>query len=142
MNYSLFIYGTLMNPQIFKEVTSYKRSEEILKLAQEATLMGFKAVYADGELFPGLKKIEGALVHGLVIEVPKELLNFLIKYEDPEYYDLVEVAVSTLEGRLINASLFLNTPLLKLTDHSWDYKKFMEKGENLQVLSRIEDWMS
>lgn len=142
MNTSLFIYGTLMNPKIFKEVTSYEKSDEILNSAQEVTLMGYKAVYADGELFPGLKKIEGEFVSGLVIQIPKELLNFLIKYEDPEYYDLIEVTVSSSQERVMKASVFLNTPLLKLTDLPWDYKKFMEKGEDLQVLSRIEDWMS
>lgn len=142
-NHKLFFYGTLREPKIFEKVTKAKYGTSLIEEGKEGILKNFSAFYVQGEYFPGVKEIEGEDLEGLLVEVPDELLEFLMEYENPDDYLLVEKEIILSHDKSqVTSHFFLNTERLLLSDKKWTYSEFKNRGEDLEILSKIDQWMS
>ncbi len=114
--YSLFIYGSLRDPQIFKSITGFgftvKASEvdEETLAAEPAFLSNYRRVTPDNVYFyavedPG-SRIEGYVIHG----VPASAFREIDKYEGKRYVRAT-VRVHTAKGP-VEAQAYHSTPEL------------------------------
>lgn len=77
----LFIYGTLKDPKVIREVLG--RETE----TKPATLNNWKvsSLEIDGEIFPVIIKNDGSSVHGFTTTITNEELEKLDEYETVAY---------------------------------------------------------
>lgn len=75
----VFVYGTLLIPDIMREVTGRQYA------GTPATLHGYRRYRLRHRSYPGLVAEEGANVEGMLFEVGPVALAALDRYEDPCY---------------------------------------------------------
>ncbi|MFQ3622047.1 MAG: gamma-glutamylcyclotransferase family protein [Acetobacteraceae bacterium] len=78
----VFLYGTLMDPEVAKRVSG---EDGFLRSARPALLPGWRRARLRGTPFPTLVRAADGAVHGLLAEVPPEVLRRLHAYEGPLY---------------------------------------------------------
>lgn len=101
----VFLYGTLMDPEVAQRVTGEDR---FVREARPALLPGWRKVPLRGTPFPTLVREEGAATHGLLAEVPPGVLARLHAYEGAAYRFL---AVRVLcAGRRLAARAWIAHP--------------------------------
>jgi gamma-glutamylcyclotransferase (GGCT)/AIG2-like uncharacterized protein YtfP len=88
----LFVYGTLLEPEIQRE--AFGRSTR----GEPDLLFGYerKEIFLHGETYPIIMRQAGARVPGRVLSLTTEELKRLDKYEDPIYQ---RIAVTLNSGR-------------------------------------------
>lgn len=101
----LFVYGTLMDPDVLRVVLGRPLPEA---QREEAEIFGFRRVHVPGRNYPMLQphhgsgRVAGLLVHRL----DAEAVHRLVVYEGSEYH-LVPLLVSNAEGHGVRAGVFL-----------------------------------
>lgn len=89
--YQVFVYGTLLVPDIMREVTGRQYA------GRPATLWGFRRYRLRGCSYPGIVPRADSHVEGMVFEVGPVALAALDRYEDP-CYERRTVEVETVAG--------------------------------------------
>lgn len=79
MRYQVFVYGTLLIPDIMREVTGRQYA------GTPATLRDYRRYRLRNRSYPGLLYEPGAGVEGMLFEVGPVALAALDRYEDPCY---------------------------------------------------------
>lgn len=116
----LFAYGTLISPEIFKQVTGEQLT------SQPAILHNHCALLVRGEHYPGLIDSFGSTVHGVFYDIPDSLWPRLDAYEGDQY-QRQSVVVQNMQGEMIRAQayLFRHSCRSLLTHTIWDYERFI-----------------
>lgn len=91
--YHVFVYGTLLVPDIMRQVTGRQYAGEA------ATLPGFRRYRLRGRSYPGIVPEAEGRVDGMVFQVGPVALNAIDRYEDP-CYERHAVEVKTEAGML------------------------------------------
>ena len=79
MRYHVFVYGTLLIPDILREVTGRQYA------GTPAVLRGYRRYRLRNRSYPGLVAESDAEVEGMLFEVGPVALAALDRYEDPCY---------------------------------------------------------
>lgn len=116
----LFVYGTLMNPKVFRTVTK----SEALAPPTPLTLSGFKRVTVKSQVYPALVPCKDASVHGLLLNVSRKQLETLDVFETDDYK---RVDMDGVDVYLWNKSI------LGLDNREWDYENFVKND--------LEGWL-
>lgn len=143
MTMKLFVYGTLRDPLVYERVVGKKPSV----FSNDFYLSDFSCFYVEGELYPGLAMVSDEVLEGSIFEVSEKEMECLKKYEDPEDYELVQVALQKqlLDGNtceVVDAFIFVNKPSLILSDKQWSFERFQKSAEKELVLEKIKEWMA
>ncbi len=125
---NLFVYGTLLVPQIWTLVTSDTFPEN-----EEGSLPGYSIRKVKNASFPAITHtgknqdiVPGRLLH----KIAPETLRSLDAYED-QFYFRTEVEVSTLKGEIIAAETYAvssNTASRILSSESWTLEWFLRNA--------------
>jgi len=119
----LFVYGTLMVPEVMRRVCGYARAGE------PALLHDYRRRRVSGEVYPGIVASVGDAVGGVVYRnVRRTQLAVLDVFEGDMYRrEVVNVAVGS---RLIPASTYVMAASHRhlLSDHDWSLELFLADG--------------
>lgn len=121
----LFVYGTLMFPEVFQEVAGIGQPAP-----QMATLFGFRRFRVSGQCYPGAVSEAGAAITGIVCgPLPEYVLRRLDVFEGAEYRR-VQVSVHLAGGDDI-AVWFYETRLVAgcvASTEDWHPEAFRESA--------------
>lgn len=110
----IFVYGTLLVPDIMREVTGRQYA------GKAATLWGFHRYRLRGCSYPGIVPEADSCVDGMVFEVGSTALAALDRYEDP-CYERRSVEVETQAGLLAAYTYVIPASHRHLVaDRDWD----------------------
>lgn len=113
----LFVYGTLMDPDMVAAVTGRRFAE----LAPEpATLVGFTVERAAGKPYPILVPCEGGRAKGLLLHGFSEGDMARLQAYETDSYTCADVTVETPAGP-VAACVFLPTAALASSGEPWDF---------------------
>lgn len=123
---NLFIYGTLMSPQIFDAVCACPL------VAKEATLQDHELRRVRGEAYPAMFAQVGCEVQGLLLrDITPQLF---VRLDDYEGYLYLRSEVEVLErdpsrDELVRAQTYLIHPdhAHLLSEASWSFSAFMDR---------------
>jgi gamma-glutamylcyclotransferase (GGCT)/AIG2-like uncharacterized protein YtfP len=123
----LFVYGTLLLPEILKGLTGKSFKTE------KAILNGFKRCGIYGCDYPALIPAPDSSVEGqLVFNVDEKSMEILSFYEGTDY-EQIEVEVF-IQNQQEKATLFVwKSDLEYLGDQDWDKKKFEQNSLSLYL---------
>ncbi len=97
----LFVYGTLADDAVVQELLGHRL------FGRPAVLRGYRRSFDPALGYPVIHPQEGARVAGKVLDsVDAEILAILDAYEG-EHYRRVVVQVDTLEGRALDAYVYV-----------------------------------
>ena len=130
MPQNLFVYGTLMVPEIWHAVTGLPENST----ARPANLRGYQRRRVEGADFPGIfaSKSQDDVVHGCVYEnITAEVFDRLDRYED-HFYQRVEVVVEVVDSEPASlpcqAFIIPASGIGILSDDPWDPETFRENS--------------
>jgi gamma-glutamylcyclotransferase (GGCT)/AIG2-like uncharacterized protein YtfP len=122
--FHLFVYGTLMNPTVFRAVLGRRMVLRAADadgvesfLAREAVLDGYKKVSPDHTYLYAVPDPQGRIRGCMIGPLPAQCMTSLLKYEGRNYSRRA-VAVRTNDG-LYKAVVFVGN--LKKMEHSFGY---------------------
>ncbi|MCS6921646.1 MAG: gamma-glutamylcyclotransferase [Elioraea sp.] len=101
----IFLYGTLMDPEVARRVSG---DDRFVREAQPALLPGWRKTLLRGTPFPTLVPDDGSVVHGLLAKVSPRTLARLHAYEG-RLYRFVTVHVLSA-GRRLAARAWIAPP--------------------------------
>ena len=131
-SYNLFVYGTLMWPEVVQAILGRAVA------AEDALLKGFKRCRMKGVLYPGLKRDQASSVKGKLLRgLTDEDFQRLDKFEGDEY-ERISSKVQTRHG-LVEAYVYLTKEefLDSLEDIPW-YEEDITEAEK-RLFFRDED---
>ncbi len=126
----LFCYGTLQSPMVMKAVTGQ------IFPGKKARLDNWVRYRVSQSEYPGILPQNKAQVPGVLFTVDEELLTKLDEFEG-EKYERIEVTVTLEDGSTRPAQVFAIRREYRhlLSQDSWDFDRFLEKG-----LARFITW--
>ena len=122
MSNTLFVYGTLMNPEVLLAVTGRQFD------AFSAVLKGYRRVAVIDQLYPAILPDKNGVVTGqLITGLTNEDQRLLDQFEG-DYYQAEHVKVSLVDGEKVNCIcyVFKNEYLHLLSDNEWSNESFRE----------------
>ena len=121
----LFAYGTLMCPEIIREVSG------ITQPGQPAVLHGFARYRIRGEYYPAITLEAGATVSGLLYPVPDAGAWRRLDRFEGDMYLRSAVQVELADGTPCMAETYVLHPThLDCLDHrEWDFEEFLGTGK-------------
>ena len=129
----VFVYGTLMLPQVWQAVVG-KPFE-----TQPATLAGFAAYRVRDAMYPGIVAAgPEEVVRGVVqFDVDAESVERLDRFED-DFYKRLPVLVRCDDGRTLEAHAYvvLSRNRHVLSNEPWSLEQFVERGGVEDFLAR------
>ncbi|MGL4514025.1 MAG: cupin domain-containing protein [Lacipirellulaceae bacterium] len=120
----LFTYGTLMFPDVWRQVVGREAR------SVEATLIDYAPYRVDGEVYPALVAESGAETRGVVyLGLTGDEVERLDRFEG-ELYERRRVTVLTGDGRDVLAECYVARRAARdeLTDELWDADEFVARG--------------
>ena len=140
--FHLFVYGTLMDPSVFRAVLGRRMVTHAADadgvealLVRDAVLEGFKKVSPDRTYLYAVPDPRGRIKGYLVGPMPQQCLEALLKYEGRNY-SRRGVTVRTQEGRY-KAVAFLGN--LKKMEHSFGYAFHDPFKQEVLLRQKIEE---
>ena len=137
-SFNLFVYGTLMNPSVFRAVlgrtlvTHKSLADGIHSFyARRAVLSGFKKVMPDNTYLYAVPDPQGRIRGYLVSDLPHDCLAALRKYEGRNYSRRT-AQVQTARGQ---AKAFVFAGNLKQMEHAFGYE-FRDRFKQEIILDR------
>lgn len=133
--WNYFFYGTLMDPEVTREVLGRPLSG---CSPRGAVLSGYRRVCVAGATYPALVADLDHHVEGLIVSRITELeASRLKRYEGKDYEMLthdVQVGGNVVEG----VRVFVPKETLPLTEELWDFKRWQvqEKKRFLKAVQR------
>lgn len=101
----VFLYGTLMDPEVARRVSG---DDRFVREARPALLSGWRKTLLRGTPFPTLVRDERSVVHGLLAEVSPPTLARLHAYEGSLYRFVTVVVLNA--GRRVAARAWIAPP--------------------------------
>lgn len=128
MGVCVFVYGTLMDPEIMEEASG------CLPRGVDAVLAGFGRYRVGGEQYPGIKPEPGTRVEGvLYYDVGENAVERLDVFEGDMYSR--EVVRVTPQGSAVEveAMVYLVKPAYRslLSSAPWSFEEFSKSGKRL-----------
>ncbi len=134
MSVPLFIYGSLMHPEVLSRVLG--RTPE----TRGATLTGFRRGVIRGESFPGVVPAESGSVEGLLVFdlTPSEIAE-VDRFED-DFYRRIPLEVLSESG-MTRADVYVVEPRFEslVMAEEWDYALFVERDLNAFIQTFLRD---
>ena len=124
---NLFVYGTLMDEEIFQIVAGERPSSD------QAVLHGYIRKQVIGEVYPAIAEKSGHQVAGtLYYHLTETALNRLDRFEGDQY-DRCSLEVSLQSGQVADAQVYVFAEKSKqrLAPDDWDYQTFLNSGKEL-----------
>ncbi|AUZ85825.1 gamma-glutamylcyclotransferase family protein [Methylophaga nitratireducenticrescens] len=124
---NLFVYGTLMDPEIMRKVSGQKHTSKV------ATLDGFMRKKIKDEVFPAMIPQQGSRVAGLVyFNVPTESQRRLDQFEGA-IYQKEEVLIFDDKNQPLRAQTYVLSEkyLNLLSEQDWDFDEFKLNNKHL-----------
>ena len=124
---NLFVYGTLMDKEIFQIVTGERPS------SNQAVLHGYIRKQVIGEVYPAIAEKSGHEVAGLLYyNLSNTALNKLDRFEGDQY-DRRGLKISLQTGQIVDTQVYVFAKKSKqrLAPEDWNYQDFLEKGKEL-----------
>ena len=119
----LFVYGTLLDPELFRRVTGVTHRAA---RARPARLSGYRRVHVHDTRYPTLRRAPGRRTEGLLVgPLAEAALARVMVYEDGAYA-LAPVTVETDSGP-VTALAFLTAPALASTE-PWDLERWRRQA--------------
>ncbi len=120
---NVFVYGTLMAPQIIAAVIGREPASE------PAVLAGYRRSCLEGELYPGIRPDPQARVQGLLYRhLQDQELHSLDRFEG-DLYRRSAVTIDLQDRPSLQAEAYIVRPQHRhrLTDDPWDYAAFEQR---------------
>ncbi len=140
--FHLFVYGTLMNPSVFRAVLGRRMVHRAADAdgveafhARDATLEGYKKVSPDRTYLYAVPDPAGRIRGYLVGPLPPQCLHLLLKYEGRNY-SRRSVTVRTKDGRY-KAVAFVGN--LRKMEHSFGYAFHDPFKQEVLLRQKIEE---
>jgi gamma-glutamylcyclotransferase (GGCT)/AIG2-like uncharacterized protein YtfP len=117
---NIFTYGSLMFPSVMKAVTGREFP------ARKANVKNYARFKVEGESYPGLTPLEGAVTEGaLYIGVDVLSVRRLDDFEG-EIYERSEISADTLDGESLIAHAYVIKAQFRdrLSSELWDPERF------------------
>lgn len=134
----VFVYGSLMFPEVIRAVTGVEPEYE------EATLEGHARRCVRGERYPAVEAAPGASVSGRVyLGLPVDALAILDEYEnvDEGVYVKARLPVRTADGRTLQAQVYVAGPALDgRLEGDWDPAGFSLDEYLDEVVQPYLEW--
>lgn len=124
---NLFVYGTLMDDEIFQIVAGERPSSD------QAVLHGYIRKQVIGEVYPAIAEQSGDEVTGILYyNLTETALNRLDRFEGDQY-DRRGVKVSLRTGQFVAAQVYVFSEKSKqrLAPDDWEYRTFLNSGKEL-----------
>lgn len=137
MAHSLFVYGTLMSPEVFQLVTGKH------KTGSPSHAIGYQAYWVKGGDFPGMINSESSRTEGIIYHGLNDLeISRLDQYEDDFYKREIIQVYDPQTETWSDAWTYLVPSLNKnvLTNKVWDFEEF-QKGYLSNYLKSLKRWL-
>ncbi len=124
---NLFVYGTLMDKEIFQIVTGERSSADL------AILHGYIRKQVIDEVYPAIAEQSGHEVAGILYyNLTETALNRLDRFEGNQY-DRCGLKVSLQAGQLIDAQVYVFAEKSKqrFAPDDWEFRTFLNSGKEL-----------
>jgi gamma-glutamylcyclotransferase (GGCT)/AIG2-like uncharacterized protein YtfP len=122
---NLFVYGTLMVPEIWHKVTKEDRSHD------KALLGGFFRSKLKGEVYPGIHKKSGCAVDGVIYYDVSVLAIKKLDLFEGERYRRIRVSVNVNDQFVPADTYKLSTHFHHLiTGEEWNLEEFIRSGND------------
>ncbi|MEX2311639.1 MAG: gamma-glutamylcyclotransferase family protein [Rhodospirillales bacterium] len=131
--WNYFFYGTLMDPEVVREVLGRPLSG---CSPQSAMLAGFKRVSVADVTYPALTPDPDSHVDGLMVSKISELEASRISRYEGNDYTVQVFDVMLGDGAVEKARVFLPKKSLNLTDIPWDFERW-QKQDKKRFLKNI-----
>lgn len=115
---SLFVFGSLMDPQVLSLVSGM--SESALELVP-ATVQGYRQGEVVEESYPVLVACKSAQTEGLLINGLSSLALQRILFFEGDEYQLQPIDTVTASGQPVAAHYFCDAGVYTVRDTSWDF---------------------
>jgi gamma-glutamylcyclotransferase (GGCT)/AIG2-like uncharacterized protein YtfP len=122
---NLFAYGTLIDPEIMREVSGE------LPRRQPAVLWDHERKTVRGKPYPGIRAKLGCSVPGVVYyDVSSDAWQRLDRFEG-NLYVRTEISVVLPHGARVPAWTYLVAPTFhhELSNEEWNYEEFLRSGK-------------
>ena len=122
----LFVYGTLILPEIMRAVSGR------IFLAKTCCLENYVRYLVKGEIYPGIIWCPGSKVDGVIyFDLNRQHLKILDRFEG-EMYQREHLVVKTDDGETHHAFAYVVKPLYQhlLSNQPWNLEEFKEKYVN------------
>lgn len=119
----LFVYGSLMNPEVYRIFIQPKHKPV------SAVLKGYQRFFVSGYEFPGIKTDENSEVNGLLLlGLTDEQINILDNFEADWYSrEKVDVLLESNTTKSCEVYLFQKRYQHLLSDRIWDNQTFRKR---------------
>ncbi len=113
--YTLFVYGTLMWPQVLRTLTGSSW------VTEDAVLIGFKRCRIKGAVYPGIKKDSTSSVKGKVVRGLGEKEILILDQFEGDAYERIRVQVKTGSNKEEEVFTYIIREAYKhiLSDQEW-----------------------
>ena len=122
----IFVYGTLMNPEIRGVFCQIKED----KIVDGAKIYGFRRYRVKNQHYPAVFACEGAEVEGQMLSVDNEELRKFDMYEAIDYglYVKTKTEATLPDGSQCEVTVYTKGPKMQEEDlyGDWSYEKYME----------------
>jgi gamma-glutamylcyclotransferase (GGCT)/AIG2-like uncharacterized protein YtfP len=121
----IFVYGTLMLPEIWFKVTKEKND------CDRALLNGYSRSKLIGEVYPGIFEKKGCAVSGIIYyNVSCFAVNKLDIFEG-EKYRRTKVVVN-IDNKIDRAETYVISAKFQhlITEDKWDFEEFLRSGKD------------
>lgn len=128
----LFVYGTLMYPELFEAITGVRVRHS------PARLPGFERRQIAGKDYPGIIPNADASVSGVIYHrLDKAVLRLLDRYED-SFYQRIPATVLTVDNKNLTVWVYglRYDARSRLLDHDWD-EDYFEQHLLAQYMKRF-----
>jgi gamma-glutamylcyclotransferase (GGCT)/AIG2-like uncharacterized protein YtfP len=135
---SLFLYGTLTDPDVLQRVLARMVGEGELA---PALIDGFRRVQAQSGSYPLLVQAPGAAVLGLLLLRPSRRDILRLNHFESEEYRAERHAVHLVDGSRREAWLYMGLPHLLASDETWDFATWQAQHK-AAFLAQCDAWMA
>ena len=124
---NLFAYGTLMDPEIMRQVSGVESR------VAKAVLCGYLRRAIRGEVYPAIVARPAETVEGVVyFDLTPAAFERLDPFEGPMYRRTAVDVVFTESGENTAAEAYVIAPEFedRLSDRSWSFEDFLARGKS------------
>lgn len=130
-----FFYGTLMDPEVAREILGRPLSG---CSPVHGVLKGYKRVCVADATYPAITPAPDDQVDGIVVSRITELEAFRLKRYEGIHYDMLSLSIKVSDGMMEGVRVFTPLETLPLTDQPWDFKRWQveDKKRFLKAVQR------
>ena len=132
----LFAYGTLMCPDIMRDVCGVDTTGLVARLA------AFRRLRVRNEDYPGIVPSPAHSVTGMVYPDVHDTAWRLLDAFEGEMYSREQVQVRLATGNWLDAQAYVIRPAFRgfLEDRDWDFEQFLHDGGKARFRRSYRPW--